>query len=114
MTEEEENLREELPYLSTSQPQTKILVEYTIEHLEAERETEYQRRIERAQSQEQDQNDRVMAQRRAGGSRFQIRFGRKIPASALTPEGLMSLLDGYVDFSSSAVEDGKRQRARRD
>ena len=114
ITEEEENLREELPYLSSSTPQTKILVEETLAQLQAERDAEYQRRIDEAQNQQEEQNTRVRAARLAGGSRINIRFGKKIPASALTPEGLMALLDGYVDFSPGAVAAGQEQREARE
>ena len=38
----------------------------------------------------------------AAGSRFNLRYDRRVPAEALTPEGLMTALDRYVDFSREA------------
>ncbi len=39
-----------------------------------------------------------------GGSRFNLRFDRSVPPEALTPEGLMHILEKYVDFSQEAVD----------
>ena len=114
MTEEEEKLREELAYLSESSTQIKLLVESRIADLEADRDAIYQERVELAESQQEEQNARVRVARLAGGSRINIRFGKKIPGNALTPEGLMALLDGYVDFSPGAVEAGRRKREARE
>lgn len=41
---------------------------------------------------------------RAAGSRFNLRFDRRVPAEALTPEGLMAVLEKYVDFSQQSVD----------
>lgn len=41
---------------------------------------------------------------RAAGSRFNLRFDRRVPADALTPEGLMAVLEKYVDFSQQSVD----------
>lgn len=35
----------------------------------------------------------------AAGSRFNLRYDRRVPAEALTPEGLILALEKYVDFS---------------
>lgn len=39
-----------------------------------------------------------------GGSRFNLRFDRRVPPEALTPEGLMHILEKYADFSQEAVD----------
>lgn len=43
----------------------------------------------------------LRAKREQSGSRFNIRYKEGIPVAALTPEGLMTTLAQYVDFSAS-------------
>lgn len=45
------------------------------------------------------------------GSRFNLRFDRSVPSEALTPRGLMNMLEKYVDFSRTAL-DAAYQRQR--
>lgn len=45
---------------------------------------------------------RVREQAKTGGSRFNIRYDKVIPAYALTPEAVMQALGAYVDFSTAA------------
>ncbi len=51
--------------------------------------------------------DRAMEAYRQGqrdsGSRFNLRFKKKLPPDALTPEGFLNYLAPYVDFSPPAV-----------
>ncbi|MEJ2246692.1 MAG: hypothetical protein P8Y80_11550, partial [Acidobacteriota bacterium] len=75
------------------------LEEMKVHHdaINAERHTEARKRQARAQ---QDLERKVLA----AGSRFNLRFDRNVPPEALTPEGLMAVLEKYVDFSQEAVD----------
>jgi len=46
------------------------------------------------------------------GSRFNLRFEKKVPASALTPEGVMRVLADYVDFPWAQSHRPRREPAR--
>jgi hypothetical protein len=46
----------------------------------------------------------------AAGSRFNLRFDRNVPPEALTPEGVMAVLENYVDFSQEAVDAAYEQQ----
>jgi hypothetical protein len=48
------------------------------------------------------------------GSRFNLRFEKKVPASALTPDGVMRVLADYVDFPWTESHRPRRDAARRD
>jgi len=48
------------------------------------------------------------------GSRFNLRFDRNVPTEALTPDGLMHILEKYVDFSQEAVDRATDQQKRRE
>jgi len=62
-------------------------------------------------SAQQDINHSILA----AGSRFNLRFDRNVPPNALTPEGLMAVLEKYVDFSQEAVDTAyKRQQQQTD
>jgi beta-glucosidase-like glycosyl hydrolase len=58
---------------------------------------------------QQDLERRVLA----AGSRFNLRFDRNVLPEALTPEGVMAVMENYVDFSQEAVDAAyERQRQR--
>ncbi len=46
----------------------------------------------------------VAEKRLRGGSRFNLRWNGSIPQEQLTPEALIKLLDGYVDFADLQAE----------
>jgi hypothetical protein len=46
----------------------------------------------------------VAEKRLRGGSRFNLRWNGSIPQDQLTPDALIKLLDGYVDFADLQVE----------
>jgi hypothetical protein len=46
--------------------------------------------------------DRDMEKAQRSGSRFNLRFKKRVPADALTPEGFERYLDPWVDFSGRA------------
>lgn len=64
---------------------------------------ERERQDERRRRDVEDYNERARArdQDRAlrGGSRFNVRFKKKVPPDALTPVGLLRYLEPWVDFS---------------
>src|SRR5262249_10943308 len=53
------------------------------------------------QQEEIDRNiEELQRRRREGGSRFNLRYSKKIPPEALTPESVMQVLANYVEFPS--------------
>ena len=79
-------------------------MEHNYDAINAERLVQARENQARAQ---QDLELRVLA----AGSRFNLRFDRNVPPEALTPEGLMAVLEKYVDFSQEAVDAAyERQR----
>jgi len=77
-------------------------LEREIDDLRRERD----RRDERERREVADYNlqahDRDMEKALRSGSRFNLRFKKRVPADALTPEGFERYLDPWVDFSGRA------------
>ncbi len=67
---------------------------------------ERERRDERERREVADYNlqahDRDMEKALRSGSRFNLRFKKRVPADALTPEGFERYLDPWIDFSGRA------------
>jgi hypothetical protein len=70
-----------------------------LDGLRAERKRADDRNATRAAEAQAINEANLMQKRLAGGSRFNIRYDRVVPAAALTPDAVMVALADYVDFS---------------
>jgi hypothetical protein len=64
-----------------------------------EREDEYRRREAREESERL--RDEQLRRKLASGSRFNLRYAPRVPADALTPQGVMNALARYVEFPAA-------------
>ena len=110
-SEQELHLEEELAVLPEDVPETQHLVVETLEHLHYEREQEDAHLRAQAAEEYAAEKRRVREIALAAGSRFNLRFNKRVPRDALTPEGFMAVLAEYVDFSPEAVEEALQRQA---
>jgi hypothetical protein len=96
-TRREKNLEAELK--REIDPVKKRAMREEIDDLRREREREDARNRSAVAEAEEHRKENVRQRRLEGGSRFNIRYRDQLPSSALTPEGVMSALAQYVDFS---------------
>jgi len=96
-TRREKNLEAELK--RQTDPVKKRAIREEIDDLKREREREDARNRSTVAEAEEHRKENVRQRRLEGGSRFNIRYRDQLPSSALTPEGVMSALAQYVDFS---------------
>ncbi|MCI0665213.1 MAG: caspase family protein, partial [Acidobacteria bacterium] len=78
-------------------PRRKREISQELNYLRREREQQDRR----TQEQIDKIGEEVQKRRREGGSRLNIRYKKKVPPEALTPEGLMRVLANYVEFSAN-------------
>lgn len=76
-----------------------------LDYLRRERERENSRNRAEAATAEELGKHRIQEKRLQGGSRFNIRFDRKISYQDLTPEAVMEALSEYVDFIDLGLQD---------
>jgi hypothetical protein len=95
-TRREKNLEAELK--RETDPVKKRAMREELDDLKREREREDARNRSAVAEAEEHRKENVRQRRLEGGSRFNIRFQKQLPSSALTPEGLMSALARYLDF----------------
>jgi hypothetical protein len=72
-----------------------------LDQLRDQRERDNRRIMEEREIAEERKRDKVAAQRRAGGARFNIRYDESVPAG-LRPGDVMEVLSPYVDFGLDA------------
>ena len=96
-TRREKNLEAELK--RETDPVKKRAMREEVDDLRREREREDVRNRSTVAEAEEHRKENVRQRRLEGGSRFNIRYRDQLPSSALTPEGVMSALAQYVDFS---------------
>ena len=83
---------------NTTDPQRRRDLQRQLDYERSRRDRE-QRADDRAASiASQLKAQQVADKRLRGGSRFNLRWNGSIPQDQLTPDGLMKMLDGYVDF----------------
>jgi hypothetical protein len=99
-TRREKDLERDLKTV-TDQAQKKKMKE-ELDDLRQDRAREEARLRTIAAEAEEFKKARVREQAKTGGSRFNIRYDKVIPAYALTPEAVMQALGAYVDFSTAA------------
>ena len=95
-TRRERNLEAEVK--RETDPVKKRAMREELDDLKREREREDARNRSVVAEAEEHRKENVRQRRLEGGSRFNIRYQDQLPASALTPEGVMSALVQYVEF----------------
>jgi hypothetical protein len=100
----EKDLETELRYTYDSRDRREIKDEIRREQNERYRDNTMAAAIN-AQAQAANKADE-RARRAQGGSRFNVRYDRGVPPSALTPAGLMEALAPYVSFERGGAEGG--------
>jgi hypothetical protein len=79
-------------------PAVKKKLEKQLEELRDDRERENRRLTYEKERIEEEKRQRIAQQRLSGGSRFNIRYGNRVPPR-ITPEGIVESLAEYVDFN---------------
>jgi len=87
---------------NTSDPQKKRDLQRELDRVRYRREREQAADNRAAQIASQLKAQEVADKRIRGGSRFNLRWSGSIPQDQLTPEAVMKLLDGYVNFGDLA------------
>lgn len=95
-TKREKNLEAELK--RETDPVRKREIQEELDDLQAEREREDARNRVLVADAEERAEQNLRLRRIEGGSRFNIRYRDRIPAEALTTEGIKAALAAYVDF----------------
>jgi hypothetical protein len=95
-TKREKNLEAQLK--RETDPARKRAMREELDDLRAEREREDARNRANVAAAEEHRKQNIRQRRLEGGSRFNIRYRDGVPARALTPDAVMSVLAEYVDF----------------
>ena len=98
----EKNLEADLE--RTTEPAQRRRIREELDELRRDRQRQDTRNQARAAEARQIKEANIRQRRAEGGSRFNVRYKQGVPADVLTPNGLMSVLADYVDFSPPAVD----------
>lgn len=98
----EKNLERDLEH--TSDPAQRRRIREELDELRRARQREDARNQARTAEASQIKEANIRQRRAEGGSRFNLRYKQGVPAEVLTPNGLMTALAEYVDFSPASVE----------
>lgn len=96
VTKREKNL--EAMIKRETDPARKRALREELDDLRASRERENARNRSAVAEAEEHRKQNIRQRRIEGGSRFNIRYRDRVPATALTPEAIMAALAEYVDF----------------
>lgn len=96
VTKREKNL--EAMIKRETDPARKRAMREELDDLRAARERENARNRSAVAEAEEHRKQNIRQRRMEGGSRFNIRYRDRVPASALSPEAVMAALAEYVDF----------------
>lgn len=88
----------------TTDPQKRRDLQRELDRVRSRREREQRYDDRAAQVASQLKAQQVADQRTRGGSRFNLRWAGSIPQDQLTPDAVMKLLEGYVDFGNVQAE----------
>lgn len=94
---EERSLKREIS--RTTDPKRRRSLESQLDSARRRRYREHERNVDRAEIAKVERSRVEQSRRESSGSRFNIRFANGVPPGALTPNGLMSILTDYVEFS---------------
>lgn len=94
---EERSLKREIS--RTNDPSRRRSLERQLDSARRRRYREQDRNRDRAEIAKVERSRVEQSRRESSGSRFNVRFANGVPPGAITPNGLMSILAEYVDFS---------------
>jgi hypothetical protein len=100
-TKREQNLEGELK--RETDPVKRRQIKEEIDALRREREREDSRNRAAVAEAEEHRKENIRRRRLEGGSRFNIRYRDRVPASALQPEAVKAALAEYVEFDAGPV-----------
>jgi hypothetical protein len=100
-TKREQNLEGELK--RETDPAKRRQIKEEIDGLRKEREREDSRNRASVAEAEEHRKENIRQRRVEGGSRFNIRYRDRVPASALQPEAVKAALAEYVEFDEGPV-----------
>ncbi|MEP6573896.1 MAG: hypothetical protein ABJD11_14425 [Gemmatimonadota bacterium] len=83
-----------------TEPAARRKLQEELDGLKRDREREDARLKAMTADAQEKKRETVRTQALGAGSRFNLRFAKGVPASALTPEAIMRALDDYLDFST--------------
>ena len=89
---------------NTTDPQRRRDLQRELDRVCSRREREQRADDRAAQIASQMKTQQVADRRTRGGSRFNLRWNGSIPQDQLTPDAVMKLLEGYVDFGDVQAE----------
>ncbi len=89
---------------NTTDPQRRRDLQRELDRVRSRREREQRADDRAAQIASQMKTQQVADRRTRGGSRFNLRWSGSIPQDQLTPDAVMKLLEGYVDFGDMQAE----------
>ncbi len=89
---------------NTTDPQRRRDLQRELDRVRSRREREQRADDRAAQIASQMKTQQVADRRTRGGSRFNLRWNGSIPQDQLTPDAVMKLLEGYVDFGDVQAE----------
>ena len=105
-TKREQNLEGELK--RESDPAKRRQIKEELDDLKADRAREDARNRAAVAEAEETRKANIRQRRLEGGSRFNIRFKDRVPASALTPDAVKAALAAYVEFPDTAAPVARR------
>jgi hypothetical protein len=100
-TQREKDLEKQVK--TETDPDKKRRMRDDLDKLRSDREREDARNATRAAEAQAIKEATVRQKRLEGGSRFNLRYDHEVPASALTPDAVMTALTDYVDFSAGSA-----------
>ncbi len=111
-TEREEKLEVELAALPEGdETEIRKVAEEELEALRIHRKHEDEHLAALAAEEQAIERQHVRERAATAGSRFNLRYKSRVPANVLTPQGFMTVVGEYVDFSPEASEEAReRQR----
>lgn len=106
----ERQLRDSVKAATT--PAKKKQFQRDLDNARSERERENARAQAAATTANEAREANLRAKRAESGSRFNVRYRHGIPATAMTPQGVMQALSQYVDFAGAAMSSAAIASAR--
>ncbi len=98
-TQREKNLESDLK--RETDPGKRRAIKEELDSLRREREREDVRNRATVQAAKQEKEENLRQRRLAGGSRINVRFDPVVPEGAMTPEGLRTALEEWIDFDGA-------------
>ena len=109
-TEQEVNLEAELATVGEEYPEVTKAAQERLEGLRAERAKEDAIINQKAAKETAAKREAVRKRALTSGSRFNLRFKRRVPSHVLTTEGFQAAFAEYIEFSPKAVAAARKRK----